>query len=69
MQCNNDTQFIKVLNDQGISITWEQFTQAYKARKKQRDAAIAKSLKNASDPLKPSRVTEASIEAMFLDRL
>ena len=38
MQFNIDKRFIEILNEQGFSITWEQFRSAYDIRRAERDA-------------------------------
>ncbi len=38
MQFNIDKRFIEILNEQGFSITWEQFRSAYDIRRAERDS-------------------------------
>jgi len=50
MQFNLDKRFIEILNQQGHSITWEQFRAAYEVRKAEREAspeAVARARKLA----------------------
>jgi hypothetical protein len=63
MQCRMDKRVIELLNEAGISITWEQFRTAYDRRRNEREA----------DPLKPVRrarreAEDTAFEA-FLDRI
>ena len=62
MQCRIDKRVIELLNEDGVSITWEQFRAAYERRRNERNA----------DPLKPVRhakqvAEDLALEA-FLDR-
>ena len=62
MQCRIDKRVIELLNEDGVSITWEQFRAAYERRRNERN----------TDPLKPVRHAKQEAEHLafeaFLDR-
>jgi hypothetical protein len=59
MQFNLDKRFIKILNDQGHRITWEQLREAYNVRKAEREATPAATTRRRSDALQNSLEIEA----------
>lgn len=63
MQCRMDKRVIELLNEAGVSITWEQFRTAYDRRRNERDI----------DPLKPIRRARREAEntafEAFIDRM
>jgi hypothetical protein len=71
MQFNLDKRFIKILNNQGHNVTWEQLREAYTVRKKERDKEAQRAIKNslAAPPRPSSSLTEAEAEALFLRHL
>jgi hypothetical protein len=59
MQFNLDKRFIKILNDQGHRITWEQLRAAYNVRKEERDADPAAVRRKRLNGLQNAREIEA----------
>jgi hypothetical protein len=63
MQFNVDKRFIEVLNEQGASITWEQFRKSNDIRRAERASDPAAVLKKAKEAIRNDREVEAYREA------